>query len=187
MQWGRKHHQVMNTPSLCGHLTSPTDRSQGSLAHTQVGGLVSWPVHCPRHARYRLPPLQFWIHTHTQYTCMSEVEGCMKITWSGTHTRQGSPVWSQDTYTHMHLNWKPLSAVHITSHAVSAVYHRPYCFSEITSHTISAVNHMPYCFCMVRSPHYVGTTTVEPTHTNMGLNWKPLSAAHVTSHTVSAE
>ena len=38
-----------------------------------------------------------------------------------------------------------------------------------------------------RSPHWAEvTTSQEPTHTHMGLNWKPLSAVHITSHTVSA-
>ena len=67
MQWVRKRQWVMKTPSLSGQLTSPTDRSQGSLEHTQVGGLVTWPIHCSRHVQAS-PSTVLDSHTHPPNT-----------------------------------------------------------------------------------------------------------------------
>ena len=63
MQWVRKRQWVMKTPSLSGQLTSPTDRSQGSLEHTQVRSLVTWPIHCSRHVQAS-PSTVLDSHTH---------------------------------------------------------------------------------------------------------------------------
>ena len=145
MQWVRKRQWVMKTPSLSGQLTSPTDRSQGSLEHTQVRSLVTWPIHCSRHVQAS-PSTVLDSHTHPIH--MHARGGRSHLGHWVRSPHYAGVTTVEPRHIHMGLNWKPLSAVHTTTH------------------TASAVNHKPYCFCMVRSPHYAGVTTVEPTHTH---------------------